>query len=49
MIDLQKEAEVCAVQINYHDYQSNMYGRYEGLYHRYYVKAHPTVKIGRFW
>lgn len=39
MIDLQKEAEVCAVQINYHDYQSNMYGRYDGLYHRYYVEG----------
>lgn len=39
MIDLQKEAEVCAVQINYHDYQSNMYGRYDGLYHRYYAEG----------
>lgn len=39
MIDLQKEAEVCAVQINYHDYQSNMYGRYDDLYHRYYVEG----------
>lgn len=39
MIDLQKEAEVCAVQINYHDYQSNMYGRYDGLYYRYYVEG----------
>lgn len=39
MIDLQKEAEVCAVQINYHDYQSDMYGRNDGLYHRYYVEG----------
>lgn len=44
MIDLQKEAEVCAVQINYHDYQSNMYGRYEGLYHRYYVEGSSDGK-----
>ena len=44
MIDLQKEAEVCAVQSNYHDYQSNMYGRYEGLYHRYYVEGSSDGK-----
>lgn len=44
VIDLQKEAEVCAVQINYHDYQSNMYGRYEGLYHRYYVEGSSDGK-----
>lgn len=44
MIDLQKKAEVCAVQINYHDYQSNMYGRYEGLYHRYYVEGSSDGK-----
>lgn len=44
MIDLQKETEVCAVQINYHDYQSNMYGRYEGLYHRYYVEGSSDGK-----
>ncbi len=45
MIDLQKEAEVCAVQINYHDYQSNMYGRYEGLYHRYYVEGSSDGQV----
>lgn len=44
MIDLQNEAEVCAIQINYHDYQSNMYGRYEGLYHRYYVEGSSDGK-----
>ena len=44
VIDLQKEAEVCAVQINYHDYQSNRYGRYEGLYHRYYVEGSSDGK-----
>lgn len=38
-IDLQKEAEVFAIQVNYHDYKSDMYGRYEGLYHRYYVEG----------
>lgn len=39
MIDLEKPATVCAVQINYHDYQSNMYGRYEELHHRYIIEG----------
>ena len=39
MIDLEKPADVYAVQINYHDYQSNMYGRYEGLHHRYLIEG----------
>lgn len=39
MIDLEQPATVNAIQINYHDYKSNMYGRYEGLRHRYYVEG----------
>ena len=36
-IDLEKEAKVHAIQINFHDYQSDLYGRPENLYHRYEV------------
>ena len=39
MIDLEKPADVCAIQINYHDYQSDMYGRYEDLRHRYVIEG----------
>ena len=39
MIDLEKPATVSAIQINYHDYQSDMYGRYEGLRHRYVIEG----------
>lgn len=39
MIDLEKPAAVSAIQINYHDYQSDMYGRYEGLRHRYVIEG----------
>lgn len=39
MIDLEKLSKVCAIQINYHDYQSNLYGRVEGLRHRYVVEG----------
>lgn len=38
-IDLQQPATVNAVQINYNDYQSDMYGRYTGLYHRYAIEG----------
>ena len=43
-IDLEKPAEVYAVQINYHDHKSNMYGRIEGLYHQYTVEASTDGK-----
>lgn len=39
VIDLETPALVCAVQINYHDHKSDMYGRYEGLRHRYLVEG----------
>ncbi|WP_345955828.1 family 43 glycosylhydrolase [Mucilaginibacter sp. PAMB04168] len=38
-VDMQKPSAVYAVQINYHDYQSNLYGRLPGLYHRYTVES----------
>lgn len=39
MIDLENPARVCAVQVNYHDYQSDMYGRIPGLRHRYVIEG----------
>lgn len=38
-IDLEKPAQVHAVQINFHDYQSNLYGRPDSMYHRYHVQG----------
>ena len=38
-IDLEKEADVYAVQVNYHDYQSTLFGRLPGLYHRYRIEG----------
>lgn len=38
-IDLQQPASVCAVQVNFHDYKSNMFGRYEDLRHRYVIEG----------
>lgn len=38
-IDLLKASEVYAVQINYHDYESGLYGKIPGLYHRYTLEG----------
>lgn len=38
-IDLEQNSMVHAIQINYHDYQSNLYGRPENLYHRYTIEG----------
>lgn len=38
-IDLETPSIVYAIQINYHDYQSNMYGRILGLRHRYRIEG----------
>ncbi len=38
-VDLQTAGKIHAIQVNYHDYQSNMYGRIPGLYHRYLVEG----------
>lgn len=39
VIDLQNPASVCAVQVNYHDYKTGMYGRYPNLHHRYQIEG----------
>ena len=38
-IDLEEPATVNAIQVNYNDYKSDMYGRYEGLCHRYTIEG----------
>lgn len=38
-IDLVKPGRVHAIQVNYHDYKSDLYGRVPGLYHRYLVEG----------
>jgi hypothetical protein len=38
-IDLLNPSRVHAIQVNYHDHQSNMYGRLPGLYHRYSIEG----------
>jgi len=38
-IDLLKPAEIRAIQINYHDYKSDMYGRIPDLYHQYTIEG----------
>ncbi len=38
-IDLVNPAKVFAVQVNYNDYQSDMYGRISGLHHRYVLEG----------
>src|SRR4051812_1954461 len=38
-IDLQKPGKILAIQINYHDYKSDLYGRVPNLYHRYIVEG----------
>lgn len=39
-IDLINPSQVHAIQVNYHDYKSNIYGRVEGgMYHRYAIEG----------
>ena len=38
-IDLMKPGLVRAVQVNYNDYKSDMYGKIPGLYHRYTIEG----------
>ena len=38
-IDLGNLAKVYAIQLNYHDYKSNLYGKLPGLYHRYFIEG----------
>jgi hypothetical protein len=45
-IDLVRPASVCAIQVNYHDYKSAMYGKIPGLRHRYVIEGSMD---GRSW
>jgi hypothetical protein len=36
-IDLGKAVKIYAIQVNYFDYKSNIYGKVSGLYHRYFI------------
>lgn len=45
-IDLEKEADIRSIQLNYHDYESDMYGRYPHLKHQYTIEV---SKNGRDW
>lgn len=38
-IDLEKPASLYALQLNFHDYKSDLYGRYPNLRHRYLVEG----------
>ncbi len=38
-IDLQTPGKVYAIQLNYHDYKSNLYGRIPGIYNRYIIEG----------
>ena len=50
LIDLEKPARVCAVQVNYHDYRSNLYGRIPGLRHRYVIEGSSDGgRPGIYW
>lgn len=39
IVDLEKPADIYAIQINYADYLSDMYGRIKGLRHRYTLEG----------
>lgn len=43
-VDMQKLATVYAVQINYSDYQANLYGRVPDLHHRYTIEGSTDGK-----
>ena len=38
-IDLLNPAKVFAIQVNYHDYKSDLYGKIPGLFHRYSIEG----------
>lgn len=38
-IDLGKPATVAAIQVNYYDYKTDLYGRVPGLHHRYLIEG----------
>ncbi|MGZ5190274.1 MAG: family 43 glycosylhydrolase, partial [Flavisolibacter sp.] len=43
-IDLVNRGKVYAIQLNYHDYKSGMYGKIPGLYHRYLIEGSVDSK-----
>jgi hypothetical protein len=43
-IDLMNPGKVFAVQVNYHDYKSDLYGKIPGLYHRYVIEGSADGK-----
>ena len=45
-IDLERPGKVFAIQINYHDYKSGLFGKIPGLYHRYVIEGSTD---GRNW
>lgn len=45
-IDLEASSEIRAIQLNFYDYQSDMYGRLPDLYHRYQIL---TSVDGKEW
>jgi hypothetical protein len=46
-IDLQKPGRVHAIQVNYNDYKSNLYGRIDTLYHQYVIEGSADGKTWR--
>ncbi len=46
-IDLVNAGHVYAIQVNYHDYKSDIYGKVPGLYHRYLVEGSVDGKNWR--
>jgi hypothetical protein len=38
-IDLEKPGKVFAIQLNYHDYKSELFGKVPGLFHRYVIEG----------
>lgn len=38
-IDLEEQSEIRAIQINYTDYESNIYGKPDTLYHQYIIES----------
>ena len=43
-IDLEKEGKVYAIQVNYHDHKSNLYGRIANMRHRYFIEGSTDGK-----
>ena len=44
-IDLINQGKVYAIQVNYHDFKSGIYGKVPGLYHRYIVEGSVDGKV----